>query len=89
MAEDTLNVVQKQLGGGGECSTLEHPLMGSRDYTLDLWQTLTRQYRVPEVTARHLAENMALVLRMYWSLRRRSQVLRVHCLKDSLQFARR
>ncbi|MGC1255226.1 MAG: FAD-dependent oxidoreductase [Candidatus Acidiferrales bacterium] len=56
MAEDTLNAVQKQLGGGGACSTLQHPLMGSRDYTLDLWQTFAKQFGVPELTARHLAE---------------------------------
>ncbi len=30
--------------------------MGSRDYTLDLWQTLAKQFGVPELTARHLAE---------------------------------
>ncbi|MGA7851916.1 MAG: FAD-dependent oxidoreductase [Candidatus Acidiferrales bacterium] len=56
MAEDTVNAVQKQLGGGGECSTLQHPLIGSLNYTLDFWQTLAKQFGVPELTARHLAE---------------------------------
>lgn len=60
MAEDTLDEVQKHLGGGGECSTLRHPLMGSRNYTHELWQTLAKQYRVSEVTARHLAEKYGL-----------------------------
>jgi glycerol-3-phosphate dehydrogenase len=56
MAEDTLNAVQIQLGGGGECCTLQHPLMGSLNYTLELWRALTKQYGVAELTARHLAE---------------------------------
>lgn len=56
MAEDTLNSVQKQLGGGAECSTLQHPLIGSRNYTRELWQTLAKQYGVPEIAARHLAD---------------------------------
>jgi glycerol-3-phosphate dehydrogenase len=56
MAEDTLNAVQAQLGGGGECSTLQHPLLGSLNYTRDFWQTLAKQFGVPELTARHLAE---------------------------------
>ena len=36
MAEDTLDAVQKHLGGDGECSTLQHPLLGSQDYTPEL-----------------------------------------------------
>jgi glycerol-3-phosphate dehydrogenase len=56
MAEDTVDAVQKQLGGGGACSTVQHPLIGSRNYTHDFWQTLAKRYGVSEVTARHLAE---------------------------------
>jgi glycerol-3-phosphate dehydrogenase len=56
MAEDTLNAVQKHLGGDGECSTLRHPLLGSQGYTPELWQTLMKQHGAAELTARHLAE---------------------------------
>ncbi|MGA7913837.1 MAG: FAD-dependent oxidoreductase [Candidatus Acidiferrales bacterium] len=55
MAEDTLDAVQKRIGGGGECSTLQHPLLGSQDYTPELWQTLMKQYGIAALTARHLA----------------------------------
>jgi glycerol-3-phosphate dehydrogenase len=56
MAEDTLDAAQKYLGGGGQCSTLEHPLAGSQNYTADYWQTLVQQFGVTEPTARHLAQ---------------------------------
>ena len=55
MAEDTLDAVQKHLGGGAECSTLQHPLLGSQDYTPELWRALMKQYGTAELTARHLA----------------------------------
>ncbi|MFZ0519963.1 MAG: FAD-dependent oxidoreductase [Candidatus Acidiferrales bacterium] len=56
MAEDTLDEAQKHLGGGGECSTLQHPLLGSQNYTPEFWHALVKQYGVAELTARHLAE---------------------------------
>jgi glycerol-3-phosphate dehydrogenase len=56
MAEDTLDAAQKYLGGGGRCSTLEHPLAGSQNYTADYWQTLVQQFGVTEPSARHLAQ---------------------------------
>jgi glycerol-3-phosphate dehydrogenase len=56
MAEDTLDAAQKYLRGGGQCSTLEHPLVGSQNYTADYWQTLVEEFGVTEITARHLAQ---------------------------------
>lgn len=56
MAEDTLDAAQKYLGGGGKCSTLEHPLVGSQNYTPGYWQALVRQCGVTEQLARHLAQ---------------------------------
>jgi glycerol-3-phosphate dehydrogenase len=56
MAEDTLDAAQKYLGGGGRCSTREHPLVGSQNYTADCWQTLVQRFGVTELTARHLAQ---------------------------------
>jgi glycerol-3-phosphate dehydrogenase len=56
MAEDTLDTAQKHLGGGGKCSTLEHSLLGSQNYTPGYWQTLVRQFSVTEQLARHLAQ---------------------------------
>lgn len=68
MAEDTVDAVQKQLGGGGECSTLQHPLMGSRSYTHDFWQTLAKEHGVREVTARHLTEKYGVCAAAVWEL---------------------
>jgi glycerol-3-phosphate dehydrogenase len=56
MAEDTLDATQKYLGGGDKCSTLEHPLKGSQNYTPNYWQTLMQEFGVTEITARHLAQ---------------------------------
>jgi glycerol-3-phosphate dehydrogenase len=56
MAQDTLDEAQKHLGGGGECSTLQHPLLGSHDYAPDHWRSLMERFGVGELTARHLAE---------------------------------
>jgi glycerol-3-phosphate dehydrogenase len=57
MAEDTINAVQKFLGGPTTPSqTLNHQLLGSDGYSPEYWQTLVSNYRVPELTARHLAQ---------------------------------
>jgi glycerol-3-phosphate dehydrogenase len=56
MAEDTINAVQKSLGGGvTECVTRNHPLSGSADYWPDYWQSLAKSHQLSEPTARHLA----------------------------------
>ena len=57
MAQDTIDVVQKNLGGNSKpCSTLNHPLVGSDGYSEDYWKTLITNFGVPEPSARHLAE---------------------------------
>ncbi len=57
MAEDTINVVQQQLGlPVGGCTTREHHLSGSEGYSADYPQTLAAKYGVPDSTARHLSE---------------------------------
>jgi glycerol-3-phosphate dehydrogenase len=57
MAQDTIDVVQKSLGGNTtQCSTLNHPLLVSDGYSLDYWKTLVESFCGPEPTARHLAE---------------------------------
>ena len=57
MAQDTIDVVQKVLGGNPTpCSTLHHPLLGSDGYSLDYWKTLVENFSLAEPTARHLAE---------------------------------
>src|ERR1700719_8361 len=57
MAQDTIDVVQKALGGNPTpCSTLHHQLLGSDGYSLDYWKTLVENFSLAEPTARHLAE---------------------------------
>ena len=57
MAQDTIDVVQRALGGNPTpCSTLNHPLVGSDGYSADYWKTLISNFGVPEPSARHLAE---------------------------------
>jgi glycerol-3-phosphate dehydrogenase len=57
MAQDTIDVVQKSLGGNPTlCLTLNHPLVGSDGYSSDYWKALVEKFSVPETTARHLAE---------------------------------
>jgi glycerol-3-phosphate dehydrogenase len=57
MAQDTIDVVQKSLGGNPTpCSTLNHPLVGSDGYSSDYWKVLVGDFSVPEPIARHLAE---------------------------------
>jgi len=57
MAEDTINAVQRFLGGPAvPCQTLSHRLLGSDGYSPDYWKSLTSKYGVSELTARHLAQ---------------------------------
>ena len=57
MAEDTINAVQKSLGRAATPGvTLDHPLYGSADYTPEYWQSLVRDYKLPEHTAKHLSQ---------------------------------
>ena len=56
MAEDTLNSVQKYLGGGvTACKTIRQPLTGARDYTPEFWRALVKSKPGGELTAKHLA----------------------------------
>jgi glycerol-3-phosphate dehydrogenase len=69
MAEDTINAVQKSLGRAATPGvTLNHPLYGSASYTPEYWQSLVRDYKLPEQTARHLSQkfgtNATKVLRL-------------------------
>jgi glycerol-3-phosphate dehydrogenase len=57
MAEDTINAVQQSLGRAATPGvTLDHPLYGSAGYTPEFWQSLLRDYNLPEQTARHLSQ---------------------------------
>jgi glycerol-3-phosphate dehydrogenase len=57
MAEDAINVVQRQLGVPVTSAlTRQHPLTGSEGYTANYWTTLVRRFSIRPETARHLAE---------------------------------
>lgn len=57
MGEDTINEVQKYLGGAYRpCTTVSHSLAGSEGYTDTYWQSLTAGFGNSETTARHLAQ---------------------------------
>jgi glycerol-3-phosphate dehydrogenase len=57
MAEDTINAVQKSLRRPATPGvTLDHPLSGSAGYTPEYWQSLVRDYKLPEQAARHLSQ---------------------------------
>jgi glycerol-3-phosphate dehydrogenase len=57
MAEDTINEVQKKLGGAYRpCTTLSHSLAGSEGYADTYWQSLAGRFGISETTARHLAQ---------------------------------
>jgi glycerol-3-phosphate dehydrogenase len=57
MAQDTINAVQKSLAVPVKPgATIDHPLVGSKNYTLEYWQALVRDYRVSEATAKHLSQ---------------------------------
>jgi glycerol-3-phosphate dehydrogenase len=57
MAEDTIDAVQKSLGGAIRTSmTKEHALVGAEGFTADYWKKLTAEYALAEATAQHLAQ---------------------------------
>jgi glycerol-3-phosphate dehydrogenase len=57
MAQDTINAVQKSLAVPVKPgATIDHPLVGSKNYTLEYWQALVRDYPVSEATAKHLSQ---------------------------------
>jgi glycerol-3-phosphate dehydrogenase len=56
MAEQTINVAQKALGGTGRgCTTREHLLWGAHGFSGEYWKTLAAEFGVSESTGRHLA----------------------------------
>jgi glycerol-3-phosphate dehydrogenase len=56
MAEDTMDVVQKRIGGRWRPSaTQNHFLSGGAGYSSDYWKQLTREHQLDESSARHLA----------------------------------
>ena len=56
MAQETVDKIQESLGLAlTPSSTEEHPLIGSADYRADYWQTLAREFRLPDSAAQHLA----------------------------------
>jgi len=57
MAEDTISAVQKSLARAVTPGvTLDHPLWGSAGYTPEYWESLVRDYKLPEQTAKHLSQ---------------------------------
>jgi glycerol-3-phosphate dehydrogenase len=57
MAEDTINAVQRTLGGGVTPSpTKQHALAGASGFTAEYWKRLSAEYALAEPTARHLAQ---------------------------------
>jgi glycerol-3-phosphate dehydrogenase len=57
MAEDTINTVQKALGGTTRASTTrEHLLAGAEGFVPEYWKALAGEYGLAEATARHLAQ---------------------------------
>jgi len=56
MAEDTIDVAHRRLGGPiRQSSTQHHALAGGAGYSLEHWKSLARDYQLDESTARHLA----------------------------------
>jgi glycerol-3-phosphate dehydrogenase len=56
MAEDTINTVQKSLGGAGRASvTKEGLLCGAEGFFPEYWKTVMAEFGVEDATARHLA----------------------------------
>jgi len=56
MAEDTIDVVQKQLGLNQASSTSQHRLAGVLGYHPDDWRLLASEHSLSEPTAKHLLE---------------------------------
>jgi glycerol-3-phosphate dehydrogenase len=56
MAEDTINAVQKSLGGAGRASvTKERLLCGAKGFLPEYWKTVAADFGLDDATARHLA----------------------------------
>ena len=88
MAEDTINAVQNSLGRAAIPGvTLDHPLYGSAGYAPEYWQSLMRDYKLPEQTAKHLSQNSALTRRKCWSWRKTIPRSPRHLFLDSLRCA--
>jgi glycerol-3-phosphate dehydrogenase len=57
MAEDTVNAVQRGLGGGVTSSrTRLHALAGAAGFSGEYWKTLAKEYALGEAAAQHLAQ---------------------------------
>lgn len=57
MAEDTIDAVQKSLGGPvTPCMTKQQPLAGAEGFTGTYWQSLVQDFSIAEETARHLVQ---------------------------------
>ena len=57
MAEDTINAVQKSLGGKITPSTTKtHLLAGAAGYTEEYWKKIAKEHALAEATAQHLAQ---------------------------------
>jgi glycerol-3-phosphate dehydrogenase len=60
MAEDTIDIVQKQLGRDSPCVTRHHRLAGADGYDPDHWRSLASEYGLTETTAKHLSEKFGM-----------------------------
>jgi glycerol-3-phosphate dehydrogenase len=56
MAEDTIDVVGRELGSSVSSKTRDLRLVGSEGYSAEHWRLLASVYALSEATARHLAE---------------------------------
>ncbi len=56
MAEDTVDAVQKQLGGSAAGKTRDFRLAGAEGYSADHWRLLASIYGLNETVAKHLSE---------------------------------
>ena len=57
MAEDTIDAVEKYMHRHvTPTMTKDHALIGSDGYTGDYWRSLVKEFSIPEIAARHLAE---------------------------------
>jgi glycerol-3-phosphate dehydrogenase len=83
MAEDTINAVQKYLGGAvTQSSTRHHALSGAAGYAPDYWQSLASGYNLSEQTARHLAGKFGTNTPKVLNLRRENPELAKPILED-------
>jgi glycerol-3-phosphate dehydrogenase len=64
MAEDTIDVVQKQLGVNVSSRTRSHLLAGSVGYHPDDWRLLSSEHGLSEGTAKHLLEKFGAEARI-------------------------